>query len=351
MSKISSKKKAQSEKHYATEPPRLNPAKTKFLLAGVSSFSIDSALPGVLNDIAHLKRTLLSPVVGMPEENVLVLINPASKVFLQQIRKLTKDKGLENIFIYFSGTSTVDENGVFLLACHPGKQKKDSYDLLPITDVDEALGDTKVNVVVFLDSCHSQAAFVHLYLENFFIMTAASMDQVTYEQQIEGEQRGVFTHYLVKTLNDGMENGKAWLNLSDLYTGVREQLALAPEEYVAEPKMMTTNMVSFLEVARNNISVKKPEPPKLPTLSAYQLKSLVAEDELGKVLQQIMEAAKNNNDLLNSIVNLKNQLTDYETKKILQLYFEQESIVIKNRLTAAVLSSIDVCRQQDLLAE
>ncbi len=348
---VSKKKNPKTQKRYAVEPLRLNPAKTKFLLAGVSSFSMDSALPGVLNDIAYLKRALLSPVVGMSEENILVLINPQSAVFLDNVRALTKEEGLENIFIYFSGTGTVNEDKVFVLACSPAVQQKDMYDLLPITAVDEALGDTKANVMLILDCCFSQAAFMNLYLENFFIMTAASLDEVTYEQMIDGEQRGVFTHYIVKVLTEGIDNGKAWLNLSDLYTGVRELLATAPEELVAEPKMMTTNMVSFLEFARNNIGTRKPERPKLPTLSAFQLKNLVAEDEIGKVLAQMMQAAKDNNDLLNSIVNLKNQHTDYENKKLLQLYFEQEAIVIKNRLTAGILGSIDVCRREGVLGE
>ncbi|MCF8246435.1 MAG: caspase family protein [Saprospiraceae bacterium] len=344
-------KKKIGDKHYATDPLRLNPAKTKFLLVGVSSFSIDSALPGVLNDIAHLKRTLLSSVVGMPEENVIALINPPSDLILENIRVLVNEADLETIVIYFSGTSTVNNDKVFELACSPATQQKNGYDLLPITAVDEALGDTTANVVVFLDCCHSQAAFINLYLENFFIMTAASVDQVTYEQMIDGEQRGVFTHYLVKALAEGVENGKEWLNLSDLYLRVRELLANATEENVTEPKMMTTNMVSFLEIARNSIRTEKPERPKLHRISAFQLKNLVAEDELGKVLTQMMEAAKENNDLLNTIVTLKNQLTDYENKKILNLFFEQEGIVIKSRLTQSILSSIDFCKHGGLLDE
>ncbi len=345
------KKQLSSQNHYSLEPQRLDPVKTKFLLVGVSTFSINSALPGVLNDIAHLKRTLLSPVVGMPEENVIALINPPSDLILENVRALVNEADLETIFIYFSGTSTVDKDQVFQLACSPATQQKNGYDLLPITAVDDALGDTKANVIVILDCCHSQAAFINLYLENFFIMTAASVDQVTYEQMIDGEQRGVFTHYLVKALAEGIENGKEWINLSDLYLRVRELLAKATEENVTEPKMMTTNMVSFLEIARNNVGSTKPERPKLHQISAYQLKNLVAEDELGKVLSQMMEAAKENNDLLNTIVSLKNQLTDYENKKILNLFFEQEGIVIKSRLTQSILASIDFCKQQMLFVD
>ena len=346
---IVAKAEVKNKNHYPVEPQRLDPAKTKFLLIGVSSFSIDSALPGVLNDIANLKRTLVSPTIGFSEENVITLINPHSDGVLKNIRTLVKEKNLDNIFIYFSGTSTVNQDKVFELACNPAKGQENGFDLLPITAVDEALGDTKANVVVFLDCCHSQAAFLHLYLENFFIMTAASVDQVTYEQMIDGEQRGVFTHYLVKVLKDGIENGKEWLNLLDLYTRVRELLATASEEYVAEPKMMTTNMVSFLEIARNNMGVKKPAQPKLPELSAFALKNLVAEDEISTTLNQMLEAAKNRDELLNSIVNLKNQFTDYQNKKTLNLYFEQEALVIKSRLTQSILVSIDLCKEEGLL--
>lgn len=345
------KKHLPNQPHYGVKPPRLDPAKTKFLLIGVSSFMKDAMLPGVLNDIAHLKRTLLSPVVGMSEENVLTLINPHSEVILQHVRTLVNEQDLENIFIYFSGTSTINQDKVFELACNPTPGQNNGYDLLPITEVDNALGDTKANIVVFLDCCHSQAAFMHLYLENFFIMTAASVEEVTYEQEIDGEQRGVFTHYFVKALTEGIENGKEWLSLSDIYTRVRELLAEAPEEYVAEPKMMTTNMVSFLEIARNNIGAKKPDLSKLPKLSAFQLKNMVAEDEISTVLSQMLEAAKNRDELLNSIVNLKNQFTDYQNKKTLNLFFEQEALVIKSRLTQSILVSIDFCKQEGVLGQ
>ena len=332
-------------------PQRLDPSKTKFLLIGVSSFSIDSALPGVLNDIANLKRALISTAIGIPDENVIALINPHSNAILKQIRALVKEKQLENIFIYFSGTSTVNQDKVLELACNPTAKQKGGFDLLPITAVDDALGDTKANVVVFLDCCHSQAAFMHLYLENFFIMTAASVNQVTFEQLIDGEQRGVFTHYVVKALTDGIENGKDWLNLLDLYTRVRELLATAPEHYVAEPKMMTTNMVAFMEIVRNNTTVTKAVQPKLPQLSAFELKNMVAEDEISTVLGQMLTAAKNRDELLNSVVNLKNQFTDYQNKKTLNLYFDQEALVIKSRLTQSILVSIDFCKQEGLLTE
>ncbi len=348
---ISTEKKQQEQLHFAVAPQRLDPSKTKFLLIGVSSFSITSALPGVLNDIANLKRALISPTIGILDAHVITLINPHSEAVLKEIRTLVKEPHLENIFIYFSGTSTVNQDSVFELACNPTEFAKNGYDLLPITEVDKALGDTKANVVVFLDCCHSQAAFMHLYLENFFIMTAASVEDVTYEQLIDGEQRGVFTHYFVKALTEGVENGKEWITLSDLYMMVRELLASAPEDRVVEPKMMTTNMVSFLEIAKNNMGAKKPAQPKLPALSAFQLKNLVAEDEISMVLNQLLEATKESTDLLNSIVNLKNQFTDYQNKKTLNLYFEQEALVIKSRLTQSILVSIDICRQQGALGE
>ncbi len=330
--------------------PRLNPARTKCLLVGVSNFSLNQALPGVLNDIANLKRTMLSPIMGLNEDNILVMLNPQSEHLLEKVRELAKDETLENIFLYFSGTGAVSGEGVLELAFYPGEEKENAYDLLPVTALDDALGDTKANVVLILDCCHSQTAFLHFYLDNFFILTASGMDEYTYEQVIEGEVRGVFTHYLVKVLNEGLENGKPWLSLVDVYAAVREHVAAAPETHISEPKMMATNMVPLLEFARNKGNAPKQEQPKAPTTSVFVLKNLVAEGERDKVLNLMMEATKDTVDLLNGIVTLKASNTDFDNKVTLGLYLEQEAVVFKNRLIQSIVIMIDSCRQQGVFS-
>ena len=337
-----------NKKRFHQPVTKLDVEKTRFLLVAVSDFTPNQKLPGTLTDVANLKKMLLSPTVGLPESSIVTLVNPEKQQVLDMLKGFAEDEYLENIFFYFSGTGTVQEN-ILNLAFTPVATNVSQYNLVPVTELDDALGDIDTNVILIFDCCHSQAAFLNFFLENLFVLSSAGIDQVTYEMIIDGEMAGVFTNFLVKVLKEGMDNGKASLNLADVYKGIWDKMSQAENmHYLTEPKMMATNFLPLREIARNN-AYNTVVVPKVETVSSAVIKNLIAENELEKALDTLHEILTASDGPSDDLVMLRQSHSDLESKIMLNLLMPAEATVFKSRFVKSLLDFVNRLKNEGFL--
>ncbi|MFC2150961.1 caspase domain-containing protein [Bacteroidota bacterium] len=178
--------------------------------------------------------------LGIPDENIILMINAQVVEFSKSIEKLnviTKNLGGDaEIYFYYAGHGFPDEETKEPYLIPVDVSGTDLNYAIPLNEVYQKLTEyPSKRVTIFLDACFSGGARnqglvaargvkvqpkVNLLKGNLIVFTASSGTQssLPYKEQ----QHGLFTYYLLKKLQE--TNGN--VSLSDLADYVNKQVAV-----------------------------------------------------------------------------------------------------------------------------
>lgn len=226
-------------------PNKIENKNSLFVILGINEISKNRnmSLPGVIKDIANLKRLFLSENIGFSENNILTLLNIEKEKIIDTLNKKIQSRDWDNIILYYTGFGAMNENKEFYITCK-GSEFGDLKTMITAKEIGSLFQETISNIILIFDCCNAQGVFKYLYNKDVFLLGAAS--ETGYAK--DTSEGGLFTNQLVEVLMNGIENEKEFLSLNDLYLELRKRLV-----EIQEPEMLTTNIVQHqIEIQESN---------------------------------------------------------------------------------------------------
>jgi hypothetical protein len=271
------------------------------VILGNSEVSQDrvSSLPGVVQDLANLKRFFLSESIGFAESNILTLFNLEKQEIIKSLEERIQADTLENIILYYSGFgATTHDNEFYITCCN--SDFNDMATCISAHDIGSIFEKNNSSLILIFDCCYAQRVFKYLYNKDVFLFGAASET----EYATETSDGGLFTKNLLNVLHHGIDNNKDHLSLCDIYLEVRKNLI-----DVQEPEMLTTNIVQHLLLSKNPFQVSQQKiQDGLKQKSKDQIRELITENMLEEAFEQLNIVLQDKDE------HLKNQLMLFENR-------------------------------------
>jgi len=208
--------------------------RTKAILIGNSDFQYDfPAIPPVKGNIEDFYNLLTDKkIIGIPRENIVVLLNKTNDEIETKLIDLCEEKNLETLLIYYAGHGQrTDVNKLFLTAYNT-RQRGDrvingiDFDLIKNDILKHSTAKQKI---LILDACHSGIAAqgndlieTGIDVKGTYVITSSSGDEVSYFHK--DNKNTFFTAELLDTLKNGIENNNELITLDDIYETVTKNL-------------------------------------------------------------------------------------------------------------------------------
>jgi hypothetical protein len=218
------------------------PEDTRVVLVGASRFLLDPIhlpeLPAVARNVEDLERVLADPqVVGIPSENIVVLLNERTPGDVVPRVADEARKAVDTFIFYYSGHGIVGKRriGNLYLATETTTDENAEFgNAIPFEDIRAAISEsTARKKILILDCCYSGRALpgamgseesvqqANLGLEGTYSIASAPANKVAIAP--EGAKYTAFTGELLQILANGLDNGKEALTISDIYDHIRDQ--------------------------------------------------------------------------------------------------------------------------------
>jgi tetratricopeptide (TPR) repeat protein len=219
----------------------IDPQNTRVVLVGSSKFLRDPTnlprLPAVARNVEGLKRVLADPqVVGIPSGNIIVLLNkPAPYDVVPKVANEAR-KAVDAFIFYYSGHGIVGKRTreLYLATENTTYKNAEFGTAIPFEDIRRAISESTARKrILILDCCYSGRAIAcamgpeasmqqaSLDLEGTYSIASAPANKVAISP--EGEKYTAFTGELLRVLDDGLDNGKEELTISDIYDHIRNE--------------------------------------------------------------------------------------------------------------------------------
>ncbi|MBN2891248.1 MAG: caspase family protein [Bacteroidales bacterium] len=221
--------------------PNLDYTKLKVILIGVSKYPDDqvSDVPNIKANVNLLKRTLTnSSNFGVPSENIFVSLNKTTNEIINDLTSFVcETENDDTILVYYSGHGFIsDYNSKLYLSTTDSNLDDIESTSISIERFVEIISLSNSNQkIVILDSCYS--GHIHNLFnnpessiygldksENLYVISSSSGDEPSYYPLNSKNSPTYFTGELIKVLQNGIENGKSYITLNQVYTSVKTSL-------------------------------------------------------------------------------------------------------------------------------
>jgi len=210
------------------------PTNSHAVLIGTSTYDPESGYENIEGVKHNLKRVIEilcdSKIIGLPEKNISAfhnIENPA-KVY-KCISELTES--LDLFILYYAGHGSINNknNSDLLLTTSNTLSKNAQINSIEYSKIKELISDIPAKTkIVFIDSCFSGIAtdmFMSNGVEEITQITGATVISSTGTFQLafgkrDGSKYTAFSSLLITTLENGLNNGKPTITLSDLYSNI-----------------------------------------------------------------------------------------------------------------------------------
>ncbi|MEU6256838.1 hypothetical protein [Streptomyces sp. NPDC047043] len=246
---------------------------SRVLLVGTGSHPDGSPLPSVpaVEPSLMALATVLREQGGVPDENLTVLVDPASPLeFGEAVHQTAKDAE-DALLVHFVGHGLVGpDNGLYLATCATDHLVDGlSYKALAYQALRQAVQRSGARTsAVILDCCFSgraeappgppalDAVFEQALVRGGFLLTSTAREEHGLARP--GEEYTAFTGALIRLLRDGDPSGPEQLTLDHAYRYLNRVL---PEEGAPRPRRHSSDRAGELVLAGNSAySPRRPTP-------------------------------------------------------------------------------------------
>ena len=210
---------------------------TRVLLIGASEFPRDTGIrpiPNVVANLQLLKDCLIDPeIVGIPEENITLLLNENKLVIERHLHRLVKETRNKDytLLIYYSGHGMLSntEYGLYLTTADTQSDELE-IDGISIDNFNRYFKRSNAGIkIAILDCCHSGAIFntmgdmpsiIQANIKGFegtYIMTSAAEDKPALFPAGDPKLPTYFTGKFIEVIRSGVEGASEYCSLRDIY--------------------------------------------------------------------------------------------------------------------------------------
>lgn len=219
---------------------------TKAVLIGTGIYETNDFIPidPVKGNLEDLKNLFLDQdIIGLPEQNVIVLENKTHIEILEGLSDALSDKNLRTVFIYYSGHGHRTAKDRLYLTAYNSKK---AFHLIKATGIEFSdfksiieNSPGKPNSVILLDACYSGIAAQsenslteeEKSINGSYIITSSSNKEQSF---FDSKARHTFfTDSLIETLYGGSEESNMLLSLNDVYNSLQNKLRI---KHISEPQ-------------------------------------------------------------------------------------------------------------------
>lgn len=204
--------------------------RTKAILIGNSEFDFTfPAIQPVKGNIQDLYNLLIDKkIVGLPPENIIVLLDKSSGEIEEQLILASKLPGVETILIYYAGHGCrTDKSKLYLIAKNTKKIDDHIINGIDFDFIKNVIlkQSTAAQKILILDACHSGIATqgVDDIIAGFNVAgtyTFASSSPNTVSFYHPEKNNTFFTGEIINALSNGLDNNKENIALEDIYQTV-----------------------------------------------------------------------------------------------------------------------------------
>ncbi|WP_394823586.1 L-histidine N(alpha)-methyltransferase [Pendulispora albinea] len=214
------------------------------ILVGTGVFPHNPGLapiPEVYTNLVRLKQALMrEEVLGVPSENIHVLIDRDRSTLLRELRRAAAHaKQDDTLLVYYCGHGVIPDDGLgLLLTVTDTTEELKEHTSLRFTDMRSVVSPSTsaLTRILILDCCYAGQAITHVLSDTSSIL-AAAVGEVTekrttimaaageYQPAMRGLHMTVFTQALVESLEHGVPEGDAELTVYDIFIAARDRVA------------------------------------------------------------------------------------------------------------------------------
>lgn len=219
---------------------------TKAVLIGTGIYETNDFIPiePVKGNLEDLKNLFLDEdIIGLSDQNVIVLENKTHIEILEGLSEALSDKNLKTVFIYYSGHGHRTAKDRLYLTAYNSKK---AFHLIKATGIEFAdfksiieNSPGKPNSIILLDACYSGIAAQsdnslteeEKSINGSYIITSSSNKEQSF---FDSKARHTFfTDSLIETLYGGSEDSNMLLSLNDVYNSLQNKLRI---KHISEPQ-------------------------------------------------------------------------------------------------------------------
>jgi tetratricopeptide (TPR) repeat protein len=204
--------------------------RTKAILIGNSEFDFTfPAIQPVKGNIQDLYNLLIDKkIVGLPAENIIVLLDKSSGEIEEQLILASKLPNVETILIYYAGHGCrTDKSKLYLIAKNTKKIDDHiingiDFDFIKNVILKQSTASQKI---LILDACHSGIAtqgvddiIAGFNVAGTYTFASSSPNAVSFYNPEKNNT--FFTGEIINTLSNGLDNNKENIALEDIYQTV-----------------------------------------------------------------------------------------------------------------------------------
>lgn len=253
----------------ATPVQLADPARSRAVLIGASTYEHLGDLPAVATGLEELRNLLLDPQIwGLPEENCLVigqdqLTGPNSLTVVLRAIHEAADAAQDSLLIYYAGHGLHDPaNGKLRLAL-PHSNRQHRFTSLAFDDVRQELAAAqRTHRLVILDCCYAglalsdgmgatagtsaRALSEYATLPDSYLIAAAASNEEAIAPR--GEKYTAFSGELIRALKNGVSDGPELWDVRSLFNRMRGALV---DKGRPLPELLDRTSGSALHFAKN----------------------------------------------------------------------------------------------------
>jgi len=286
------------------------PQNTRVVLVGASRFLLDPIhlpeLPAVARNVEDLKRVLVDPqVVGIPSENIIVLLNERAPGDVVPRVADEARKAVDTFIFYYAGHGIVGKRRIrdlYLATENTTDENAEFGTAIWFEDMRAAISESTARKrILILDCCYSGRALpgamgseasvqqANLDLEGTYSIASAPTNKAAIAP--EGAKYTAFTGELLQILDNGLDNEKEELTISDIYVHIRNEFR---RRLLPEPQQSIYQDAGSFVIAHNRKysqdHYEKQSAVNLPPELQQAIESPLAEVSLGAAAaSQILE--------------------------------------------------------------
>ncbi len=293
----------------------LNVDKTHVLLVGASEFDpVFPSIPPVKFNISDLKSLLTNKqIVGIPEKNIISLLNTSYVEVYENLEKINRVKDLETLIFYFAGHGhRTDLRKLFLITNDSRKVGSMILNAIDFDLLKEMLKSFSAKQkIIILDACHSGVAtqgneeLANINVLGSFIVASSPGDEVSYFHR---EKRNTFfTGELISVIKNGLSNEKEYISLSDVYESLSANLE--------EKKLPIPQQKNELNIPATNFYLAHNTKFSITSI-VEKADSIFLTGDIEKALAEYEELRKrfpNNEEIKNKLSECENEVSFFDS--------------------------------------
>lgn len=213
----------------------IDPEHTYVVLIGVSEYD-DSAnfsrIPPVAGNLDEMYSIFTDKrLVGIPFENITRLYNENCIRIKDELRSVSRSKGIQTLIIYYSGHGQdTGNNQLSLVAKDTRNIDEELHNDIPYAFIEKMMNTSPADQkIIFIDACHSGLAaqgsnnvFDFEPVVGTFTLASTSAEESSYFKK-EADNT-YFTSFLAGAFKEGIAGSHTMLSLTDLHAYTSEKL-------------------------------------------------------------------------------------------------------------------------------